>query len=233
MTRVDGLALGRGADDTLATLREWRRDGWTIVERWIPWSLLAAVGLLASVYVVAELSAPGSASLHPTGLAEPGSPADATHTLARNSMVLALHALACVAGFIAGSSLPRQARSYRGAWRTVHEKAGPLAIGFVACATAFSLVTQAITLGGAASTIASELGLSPGVLILALLPHALPELIVLFLPLAAWIAASRVGDWHKLLAATLVTVSVALPVLILTAVVETWVTPRLLAAIAG
>lgn len=101
------------------------------------------------------------------------------------------------------------------------------------CATAFSLVTQALTLGRAGSTIAAQLDLSPSVLIVAVIPHALPELVVLFLPLAAWIAASRTGDGHKLLAATVVTVAVAVPVLVVTAALETFVTPRLLSAIAG
>ena len=45
-----------------------------------------------------------------------------------------------------------------------------------------------------------------------LLPHALPELVALFLPLAAWIVASRRGDWHELLAATFVTSLLAVPV---------------------
>lgn len=56
---------------------------------------------------------------------------------------------------------------------------------------------------------------------------------MLFLPLAAWIVASRLGDWDKLFAATLETVTVALPLLAVSAAVETWVTPRLPAAIAG
>jgi hypothetical protein len=58
--------------------------------------------------------------------------------------------------------------------------------------------------------------------------HALPELVALFLPLAAWMVASRQGDWHELLAATFVTVAVAVPVLILSAVVEVYLTPQLL-----
>ena len=58
--------------------------------------------------------------------------------------------------------------------------------------------------------------------------HALPELVALFLPLAAWIVASRQGDWHELLAATFVTVAIAVPVLVVSAVVELFLTPRLL-----
>ncbi len=233
MTGMVGIALERGVSGTRATLGEWRRENWRVLERWLPWSVLAALGLLVSVYVVAELSAPDPNPLATTELAATGSAADAAHILGRNCMVLALHALACVAGFLAGSAVPRQAPSYRGPWRTVHEKAGPVAIAFVACATAFSLVTQALTLGDAASTIAAEVGVSPGVLMVAVLPHALPELAVLFLPLAAWIVASRRSEWDRLLAATVVTVALALPVLALTAAVETWVTPRLLDAVAG
>ena len=44
-------------------------------------------------------------------------------------------------------------------------------------------------------------------LILSVLPHALPELTALFLPLAAWLIASRRGEWNQLLAATFVTVA--------------------------
>ncbi len=54
-------------------------------------------------------------------------------------------------------------------------------------------------------------GVSPGILLLGVLPHAIPELVALFLPLAAWIIASRRGEWEQLLAATLVTVAIALP----------------------
>ena len=113
--------------------------------------------------------------------------------LFRNGLVLALHSLACVAGFMAGSSLPQVAEGYNGVWRRIHELAGPLAIGFVALATLFSLFTQAYALGGHASTFAADLGVSPLVLVLGILPHALPELFALFLPLAAWTLASRAG----------------------------------------
>ena len=72
--------------------------------------------------------------------------------LFRNGLVLALHSLACVAGFMAGSSLPQVAEGYSGLWRRIHDVAGPLAIAFVVAATLFSLVTQAYALGGGAAT---------------------------------------------------------------------------------
>ena len=62
--------------------------------------------------------------------------------------------MACVAGFIAGSSLPLSAANRSGLDRWVHEQAGKFAIAFVIVATLFSLSTQAYGIGGNAATIA-------------------------------------------------------------------------------
>jgi hypothetical protein len=228
---VNELVLVQGMDDTKRALRRWNQHPWQMLRPWATLSLLIACALLAAVWVIARLSTPD-----PTTYLIPGYNADATFgdyllVLYRNSLVLALHAMACVAGFMAGSSLPLSASKRSGVSRWVHEKAGPLAIGFVVCATTFSLSTQAYVIGGGASAIAAQLGTTPGMLLLALIPHALPELFALFLPLAAWMVASRAGRWQDLLAATFVTVAIAVPVLLASAAVEVWVSPHLLHAI--
>ena len=87
-------------------------------------------------------------------------------------------------------------------------------MGFVAAATLFSLGTQAYALGMTASSVADANGISPALLLVSLLPHAVPELTALFLPLAAWLLASRRGAWDELLAATFVTTAIAIPVII-------------------
>jgi hypothetical protein len=230
---VERLVLVRGISDTRATLARWNENPWPVLRAWVAWSVVTAVALLGAVYVIARLSPPD-----PTRLALPGVNAEVTaadfgHTLLRNGLVLALHAMACVAGFIAGSSVPQLAAERSGMSRAMHERAGKFAIGFVVCATAFSLSTQAYSLGGAASTLSAELRMSPAALLLGLLPHALPELTALFLPLAAWVIASRRGQWEELLAATVVTVAVAVPVLIVSAFVELYLSPRLIVALAG
>jgi hypothetical protein len=230
---VNELVLVQGMQDTKLALRRWNADPWGVLGPWVGLALAIACVLLVSVYVIATLSTPDA-----TRYLIPGFNAEATFgdylaVLYRNSLVLALHAMACVAGFIAGSSLPLSASRRTGLSRWVHEKAGPLAIGFVVCATAFSLCTQAYVIGGGAATIAAQLGTSPGVLLLALTPHALPELVALFLPLAAWMIASHNDDWQDLLAATLVTVAIAVPVLLASAAMEIWVSPHVLAAIAA
>ena len=228
---TEQLAFVQGWDDTRAALRRWRSRPLTVLAPWALGSLAVAITLLITTGVVATVAHadPGDAGF--PGVTGPVTTGDLVYVLERNGLVLALHALACVAGFMAGSSLPQVAEGYSGLWRRVHDKAGPMAIAFVIAATTFSLGTQAYVLGHQAADLAAALDHSPLVLLLALTPHALPELTALFLPLAAWTMASRRGAWKDLLAATFVTVAVAVPTLVMSAVIETHVTPHLLRAI--
>jgi hypothetical protein len=230
---VDDLVLVQGMRDTRMALDRWSRDPWGAIAPWLGLSLAVAVGLLVVVYLIASVSSRDPTPLYLPGYSGPATGGDYLHVLYRNSLVLALHAMACVAGFMAGSSLPLSASKRHGLSRWVHEKAGPLAIAFVACATLFSLSTQAYLLGTGTATLAPQLGLTPGLLVVGLLPHAIPELTALFLPLAAWLIASRNDDWQDLLAATFVTVAIAVPVLLASATVELWVSPLLLRSLAS
>jgi hypothetical protein len=227
------LVLVRGIARTRSTLDAWNDRPWPVLGLWLAGSFAIALLLLFAVWVVAINSTPDSTPFSMPGLHTPPSLDEVGYVLFRNGLVLALHAMACVAGFIAGSSLPLEAQRYRGAWRWIHDKAGPLAITFVGAATTFSLLTQAYALGRATSALAYQGGIPPALLLFGLLPHALPELVALFLPLAAWIIASRRGQWHELLAATFVTVLLAIPVLVAAAFVEVYFTPGVLRALAG
>lgn len=80
-----------------------------------------AVGLLLAVYVIASLSTPDPTPLIIPGVTQPPRAADLGPILLRNSLVLALHAFACVAGFIAGSSMPLEAAQRHGIWKAVHD----------------------------------------------------------------------------------------------------------------
>jgi hypothetical protein len=219
------LALVRGMADTRTVLARWNRAPGPVLGGWVAGATAIAAALLVAVWVIARLSTPDPTPLALPGLHTRATWGEAGHVLLRNLLVLALHAFACVAGFIAGSSLPEVAKGHRGLLRYIHDKAGPLAIAFVVAATTFSLSTQAYALGRAASTLSAQLDVSPGVLLVGLLPHAAPELVALFLPLAAWMIASRRGDWHELLAVTFVTVGLSLPVLVGAAFVEVFVSP--------
>jgi hypothetical protein len=227
--KAEELALVQGWADTRRALARWNRNPLGVLWPWTRGALAVTAVLLAAVWLVASVATPDPSGAFFPGIAAPAKFSDFAFLLYRNALVLALHAMACVAGFMAGSSLPTVAQGHTGLSRKVHDRAGPLAIGFVIAATVFSLATQAYALGHGAADLSYQLGLSPLVLLLGLLPHAVPELTALFLPLAAWTIASRRRAWHELLAATIVTVAVAVPVLIVAAAIETWVTPDLLA----
>ena len=233
VVNVNEMVLVQGMKDTRLALARWQQQPLRALAPWMLLSLVIAAALLSAVYVIAKLSTPDPTPLQIPGYYQDPTMGEYGYILVRNGLVLALHSLACVAGFIAGSALPLSASKRSGFSRWMHEKAGPLAIAFVAAATIFSLSTQAYVIGGNASTIADQVELSPGVLVLTLLPHALPELFALFLPLAAWIIASRRDQWHDLLAATFVTTTIAIPLLLASAAVELYVSPALLQAVSG
>jgi hypothetical protein len=227
---ASAYAFVHGVRSTRSTLAAWQRNPTRVIVRWAGGSALAACLLLGAVWLISlQHIRHAPVTLRPPFVVGDG--ADVAGVLARNLLVLALHAMACVAGFIAGSSLPLQTRGRKGVSLWVHEHGGRLAILFVVAATTFSLGTQAYLLGRALGGVSGYLGLAPGLVLLSLLPHALPELIALFLPLAAWIIASRRGEWEQLLAATFVTVALALPVLLAAAVVEVYVSPHVFSAL--
>jgi Stage II sporulation protein M len=230
---ASAYALAHGVRRTRSTLRAWRQSPGRVLWQWVAGSALAAFGLLLAVLLISAVDGGGAQPIAAEPPFATGNGADVVGVLGHNLLVLALHAMACVAGFIAGSSLPLQAASRRGLSRWVHEHGGRIAIAFVICATAFSLSAQAYVLGHRLAGYAHFLGIAPALLLLGVLPHAIPELIALFLPLAAWIIASRRGEWDQLLAATLVTVAVAVPVLVVAALIEVYVSPHLLVTLSG
>jgi Stage II sporulation protein M len=222
--------LSSGMEETRETLAEWRAGHFRVLVGWFALSLSIALTLLAAVWVMSGLLTPDISPWRLPGYTEPSHVSDMLPILYRNGLVLALHATACVAGFIAGASMPLAAEQRTGFSRWIHVKAGELAILFVAAVTLFSLTTQALYLGFQGSTLAFQLHISRLELIVSVLPHAVIELTALFLPLAAWLIASRRGQWSQLLAATAVTVAIAVPMLILAATIEVFVWPHILHA---
>ena len=228
---VNQYVLTHGIRRTRGALARWNADPWPVLTTWVMGGVGVAIVLLSVVWLIASVAQPDLTPMSIPGITEAPAASNVLEILFRNSLVLALHAFACVAGFIAGSSLPLSAERRTGFSRWIHEKARPVAFGWVIAVTCFSLATQAYYLGSTGSTLAYQLDISTGVLILTVLPHALPELTALFLPLAAWTIASRKEEWDDLLAATVVTVAIAIPTLVCAALWETYVWPHLLQAV--
>ncbi len=231
MDAANQHVFSHGMRDTRETFEAWNGRPWHVLRGWLALSLAIALTLLLAVWFVAGLLTPDLTPVHLPGITEPSDPGDLLPILERNSVVLAFHATACIAGFIAGASMPIAAAQRNGFSRWVHVKAGELAILFVCAVTLFSLATQVFYLGFQGSTLAFQLHISRAALILSVLPHAIPELTALFLPLAAWLIASRRGEWDQLLAATFITVALAIPTLVVAATIEVYVWPHILTAL--
>src|SRR3954462_122249 len=223
--------LVHGMRRTRSILEGWGENPLPVLRTWFGGALLIALGLLCAVTLAASVLQPDY-GFHYGPTAHGGaSPDRVLRGLRRNPLLLGLHALALVAGFIAGATLPLTAERHTGFARVVHEKARPIAFAWVIGVTCFSLFTQTIALGLVGSTISWDLGITVPVLVLTALPHALLELTAVFLPLAAWTIASRRGEWDQLLAATFVTVAMAIPMLIVAATWEVYVWPIILQSV--
>jgi hypothetical protein len=226
-------ALVHGMARTKLALARWRQDPRPVLLGWFAGALAISALLLLAVWAIASAIPPDLGFDYLP--ARPHGP-EAERVLAlvgRNSIVLALHAFACIAGFIAGSALPLSAERRSGLSRWIHERAKPVAFAWVIAVTTFSLITQAFALGVYGSTLAASANVSVTTLLLTVAPHALLELTAVFLPLAAWTMASRRDDWDQLLAATAVTVTLAIPMLFASAIWEVHVWPYLLRAASG
>jgi hypothetical protein len=228
---ADDLVLVQGIRDTRGAFERWQARPGPVLRRWFGLSLVIALCLLAAVAAVAELTRPDPTTVFIAGLHWPADAADLGRILLKNGLVLALHAMACVADFIAGSSMRLEAERRTGLSRAIHVKAGAIAIVWIGLVTVFSLVTQAYILGSLAADMAATLEISPATLVLTVLPHAVPELVALFIPLAAWLIASRRNEWDQLMAATVVTVAIAIPMLLGSAMIELTLWPQILEAV--
>ena len=157
MNAANEHVFSHGMRDTRETFELWNVRPWSVLGGWLALSVAIALTLLAAVWFVAGQLTPDITPIHLAGLTEPSTPGDMLPILWRNSLVLALHGTACVAGFIAGASMPLAAQQRTGFSRWVHVKAGELAILFVCAVTLFSLATQALYLGFQGATIAFQL----------------------------------------------------------------------------
>ncbi len=164
------FVLVQGLRDTCGTLRRWAEAPGPVLGGWFGGALATAVLLLTGTWVCSLLSTPDITRIYIPGVSGPIEAGDFLGIVGSNLLVLALHATACVAGFIAGSSLPLAASQMSGWRRFIHEQAGPLAIGFVVAVTTFSLIAQSVALGFYGATLGNALDIPTWQLILTVLP---------------------------------------------------------------
>lgn len=229
--RNERLAIVAGWADTRTAFRRWNNDVPAVLRDWAGTSLLIGVALLLATWGVAELAAPTPIAELPSFSGE-RTIQHAASVFGHNLLVLLMHALICVAGYMATQSVQVAANDYRGIVRAAHRAARPVTLVFVFAVTLGSFAMQAWRLGHVAPEVALAYGLPVHTLLLVLTPHALPELVAMFLPLGAWIAIARIRAWPDLLAASILATAVALPLLVVATLVEEFVTPLLIEHIA-
>lgn len=221
------MAVVAGWADTRAALARWNRAPGRTLGEWVMVSAGVSFGLLLVTWALGQHVVVDPAMRLPQSFSRDPSLGAAGAIFARNSLVLAMHALICLAGYIATSSLPLAAQSYSGFTRRLHVIMRPVTLVFVTIAAAGSLAMQAWSLGHVAPLVAAAYDVRVGRLLVLIMPHAVPELTAIFLPLGAWIMLAHRKRWSELLAASMVTVVVSVPVLAMSALVEEYVTPLL------
>ena len=184
---------------------------------WVAGSFLIGALLLAGALVVATLSVPGADPYTPVFADPAAGVADALRIFARNSLVLAMYSLVCVAMYVATRPAPLRASR-------LQERAGPIAVLVIVGLVAYSLLSQVWMLGHQLASAAHTLGYSDAGLLIRLCVHAAPELTAVFLPLAACIRLMRGARDDDLAAAGLLCFAISLPVVAICAVLETFVT---------
>src|SRR4051812_50002350 len=142
MSAPNQHVFSHGVRDTRKTLDLWSQRPWRVLRGWLALGLAIALTLLAAVWFAAGLLTPDLTPVHLPGLTSPSEPGDLLPILWRNSLVLALHATACVAGFIAGASMPIAAAQRTGFSRWVHVKAAAREELLVWAVPLFSLYIQ-------------------------------------------------------------------------------------------
>ena len=211
--------LVHGMRRTRSILESWGDDPWPVLRTWLLGALLIAFALLGGVTITASLAKPdygfhyrAHRSRGPGPARRPRGPgpelpgAGPPRVRLRRRLHRRRHAAAD--------------REHQDGYQAADPREGPsnrVRVGDRG--DLLSLLTQTLGLGLVGATIAWDEHISAPLLVLTALPHALLELTAVFLPLAAWTIASRRGEWDQLLAATFVTVAMAIPMLIVAA---TW-----------
>jgi len=134
-------------------------------------------------------------------------------------------------GNLAASVIQRQRTGDAHLMTIGRELASRLAMALVIGLLLFAACRQAYVLGHGLAGYSDYFYVSRWRLWLGVLPHALPELTGIFLPVAAWLFASRHGKQRELLAFTVAAVLAALPLLATAALLEVYVSPKVFRAL--
>jgi hypothetical protein len=206
-------------NDTRQALASWLRRPSQLLP-WVGLSAIVSAILLLATYIVSITT-----TADPTGgaliAADPSARwGDFVFVLGRNFTVLLLHLMVCFATYLVRRSIPIQADEMTGVQGWIHRHAQRPALIMVIALTIFSILQQALNLGHGLASVATQGQHGEAGILLRLLPHAVPELIAVFLPLAAVVWLEAKDRNRDLLAAVAACTVVAVPVIVVSAWIE-------------
>ena len=222
--------------------RSRTRPAWLVVAgprevgRWAALAGLVAVVLLAITILFADHDRGNALIGLGSGLLAPHHDfGGVLWVFRRNLLVLGIHLCACWIGAIVGRSrepAPERWGRVAGALaRPVPAWMARAAVYYALGVTLLSVGVQAISLGRELADISAAAHLSRLHLLWLVLPHAVPELVAVFLPLGLFLLEARRGRLDRLGLWSLQAAAIAVPVLLGAAAIETYVSPaRVIAA---
>ncbi len=217
------------------------RAGWFVlaprseVARWVAVAGAVAALLLGGVALIASHEPGRYAEGISSGLlVRHHGFGDVLYVFRRNLLVLGIHLCACWIGAIVG----RPHQPAPASWgrlaalnRPVPAWMARASLLYALCVTLLSVGVQAYALGRQLADLSVASHISRIHLLVLVLPHAVPELVAVFLPLGLFLLEARRGRLDRLGAWSLQAAAIALPVLLAAAVIEAYVTPpRVIAA---
>jgi hypothetical protein len=215
----------------------WRAlAGWREVGRWAAIAAAVAAVLLGCVgLIAAHLRGDFWAGVQDGVFAPHHDFGDVIYVFRRNLLVLGIHLCACWIGAIIGRR--HEPASARRGWigaldRPVPSWMGRVALLYALLVTLLSVALQATALGRELADESRAASISSTHLLALVMPHAVPELIAVFLPLGLFLLEAHRGRLDRLGAWSLQATAIAVPVLLCAAVIETYVTPGWIAAAA-
>lgn len=214
--------------------------------QWAPreqvWRWFAVSAVISAVMLVGTVIA---------GSLLPGDPGDGSHSLllgsysyvrepawenfmnifSKNLLVLLLHFFCCLVGAIIGRPhrpLPEKWAKFGNLHSELPKWMADLALVYAFTATLASVAIQTTGLGFILADISSYTDLAPWQLGLEILPHALFELPAIFLPLGLFLIQAKKKELRPLNTYAWQSLLIALPLIIIAALIETFITPHII-----
>jgi hypothetical protein len=208
--------------------------GWNEVRRWLLLSSAIATIMLVGVVLLAHLVPANPQGEANSRLLDPhGSWSEVGVILRANLTVLALHFFACYAGALVGrphQPLPDKWSRYARWHYEMPQWLGNSALFYATAATFTSIALQTTELAFVLHNLANYLHTSPGAVMIRVLPHAVLELVGIFLPLALFLIQARRKQLFPLNRWVYQSAAIAVPLIVIAALIETFVSPHLFTA---